>query len=43
MTGKAPNPIDRMQRKRILVLSVSAGSGHVRAAQALCAAWASGA
>lgn len=27
-----------MQRKRILVLSVSAGAGHVRAAQALCAA-----
>jgi processive 1,2-diacylglycerol beta-glucosyltransferase len=27
-----------MKRKRILVLSVSAGSGHVRAAQALCAA-----
>ena len=27
-----------MQRKRILVLNVSAGAGHVRAAQALCAA-----
>jgi len=27
-----------MKRKRILVLSVSAGAGHVRAAQALCAA-----
>jgi UDP-N-acetylglucosamine:LPS N-acetylglucosamine transferase len=27
-----------MNRKRILVLSVSAGAGHVRAAQALCAA-----
>lgn len=27
-----------MRRKRILVLSVSAGAGHVRAAQALCAA-----
>ena len=27
-----------MNRKRILVLSVSAGGGHVRAAQALCAA-----
>jgi len=26
-----------VQRKRILVLSVSAGAGHVRAAQALCA------
>jgi processive 1,2-diacylglycerol beta-glucosyltransferase len=38
VTGKAPNRINRMQRKRILVLSVSAGAGHVRAAQALCAA-----
>jgi processive 1,2-diacylglycerol beta-glucosyltransferase len=27
-----------VQRKRILILSVSAGAGHVRAAQALCAA-----
>jgi hypothetical protein len=27
-----------MKRKRILVLGVSAGAGHVRAAQALCAA-----